>query len=82
VKVVDETKRGARLRIESTDEAVLAGTLKRMIIDGLLVTDFHREERRLEDAFIDMLGQIDKGSFKGETAGNVTPQIPPPLPPQ
>ena len=72
VKVVDETKRGARLRIESTDEAVLAGTLKRMILDGLLVTDFHREERRLEDAFIDMLGQIDKGSFKGAA--------PPPLP--
>jgi ABC-2 type transport system ATP-binding protein len=87
VQVIEETKRGARLRIQSVDETVIAGTLKRLIIDGILVTDFHREERRLEDAFIDLLGQIDKGTFKGETAGNGTSapsseslSTPPPLP--
>lgn len=68
IEVVEETKRGARLRVKSKDEATLAGVLRRMIADGLQVTDFHREERRLEDAFIDMLGQIDKGTFKGDTA--------------
>ena len=68
IQVVEETKRGARLRIESKDEATLAGVLRRMITDGLQVTDYHREERRLEDAFIDMLGQIDKGTFKGDSA--------------
>jgi ABC-2 type transport system ATP-binding protein len=67
IEVVEETKRGARLKIQSTDEGTLAGVLRRMITDGLQVTDYHREERRLEDAFIDMLGQIDKGTFKGET---------------
>ena len=77
VKVLDETKRGAKLRIESTEETVLAGTLKRMITDGLLVTDFHREERRLEDAFIDMLGQMDRGSYKP----SYPMSSPPPLPP-
>ncbi|MES2598152.1 MAG: ABC transporter ATP-binding protein [Verrucomicrobiota bacterium] len=79
VKVMDETKRGARLCIESTDEMVLAGVLKRMVTDGLLVTDYHREERKLEDAFIDMLGQIDQGKFQSN-GGPVT-STPPPLPP-
>lgn len=81
VKVIEETRRGARLRIESADEAVLAVTLKRMVLDGIPVVDFHREERRLEDAFIDMLGQIDSTSFKGETPAHATPPTPPPLPP-
>ncbi|MBB5038653.1 ABC transporter ATP-binding protein [Prosthecobacter dejongeii] len=67
IEVVEETKRGARLRVQSVEEGTLAGVLRRMITDGLQVTDFHREERKLEDAFIDMLGQIDKGTFKGDT---------------
>jgi len=71
IQVAEETKRGARLRVQSTDEATLAGVLRRMITDGLQVTDFHREERKLEDAFIDMLGQIDKGTFKGDTPPHV-----------
>jgi ABC-2 type transport system ATP-binding protein len=71
IELAEETKRGARLRVKSKDEATLAGVLRRMITDGLQVTDFHREERRLEDAFIDMLGQIDKGTFKGDTAKHV-----------
>lgn len=76
VQLVEETKNGARLRVHSVDEMVIAGTLKRMILDGLHVTNFHREERRLEDAFIDLLGQIDKGTFKVQRAAQ-----PPPLPP-
>jgi ABC-2 type transport system ATP-binding protein len=54
-----------------------------MIADGLLVTDFHREERKLEDAFIDLLGQIDKGTFKSEATVNESlsaNSTPPPLP--
>jgi ABC-2 type transport system ATP-binding protein len=64
IKIEEETKRGARLRIQATDDATLAGVLRRMIQDGLPVVDYHREERKLEDAFIDMLGQIDKGKLK------------------
>ncbi len=75
IKIEEETKRGARLRVQATDEATLAGVLNRMIQDGLPVFDYHREERRLEDAFIDMLGQIDKGTLKSQAQ-------PPPLPPQ
>ncbi|HYF34683.1 MAG TPA: ABC transporter ATP-binding protein [Prosthecobacter sp.] len=68
IDVIEETKRGARLRIQAADDATTAGVLRRMIQDGLLVTDYHREERRLEDAFIDMLGRIDKGTLKSPTA--------------
>lgn len=71
VQVVEETRCGAKLSILSTDETIIASVLKRMINDGLVVTDFHREERRLEDAFIDLLGRIDDGTFIG---------TPPPLP--
>ncbi len=71
VKLIEENKRGGRLRIDSIDEQIVAGVLRRMILDGLPVADFHREERRLEDAFIDILGEIDRGTF------NVKP---PPVP--
>ncbi len=70
IQIIEETKRGARLRIQAADDMTTAGVLRRMVQDGLAVTDYHREERRLEDAFIDMLGQIDRGTFN-----------PPPLPP-
>jgi ABC-2 type transport system ATP-binding protein len=32
-----------------------------MIKDGIKVVEFHKEQRNLEDAFIDMLGRIDRG---------------------
>lgn len=79
VRLVDELKKGARLCIESADEAAITATLRRMILDGLPVVDFHKEERRLEDAFIDMLGRMDQGQA---AAANNPPAIPPPLPPQ
>ncbi len=60
VKLLDETKRGARLLIDSADDEVLSGVLKRLILDQIPVTDFHHEERRLEDAFIDMLSDLNR----------------------
>jgi ABC-2 type transport system ATP-binding protein len=59
VKIADERKAGARLRIDSTDPDIIAGVLRRMIIDGVPVIEFHREERNLEDAFIDILGKLE-----------------------
>ena len=70
VKLESETKKGARLRIDSLEDDVIASVLKRMVLDGVPVTDFHREERRLEDAFIDILGELGKGTFA----------VPPPIP--
>lgn len=74
VEFIDERKRGGRIRVESNEAEQAAMILQRMIKDGLSVTEFHKEQRNLEDAFIDILGQIEGGKV---------PQItPPPLPPK
>jgi ABC-2 type transport system ATP-binding protein len=57
VKLGEERKNGARLIIDTADPETVTAVLRRMIMDGLPVTEFHREERNLEDAFIDMLGR-------------------------
>lgn len=53
------SRKGGLIEIDSADDAVLATVLRRMIQDGLPVTDFHLEERKLEDAFIAILGEIE-----------------------
>jgi ABC-2 type transport system ATP-binding protein len=58
VRVVELRKRGARLSFSSGEPEALAAQLRRMIQDGVKVVDFHREERKLEDAFIDMLKKV------------------------
>ena len=68
VTLIEMRKRGARLNFEADEPEVLAAVLKKMIADGLAVTEFHREARKLEDAFVDMLRKVD-------------PSRPPPLPP-
>lgn len=55
VRLMDRHKRGARLSFESTEPEALANVLRRMLNDGLPVIDFHREARKLEDAFVDLL---------------------------
>lgn len=59
VKLIESLKSGARIEVNSIDSEVIAGILNRMINDGLKVIEFHREERKLEDAFIDILGEIE-----------------------
>ena len=54
---LESRKQGGRLRIESQETA--ARVLAAMIKDGLQVVEFHREQRNLEDAFIDMLDKVN-----------------------
>ncbi len=61
VEFVESRKHGGRIRVDSTDPEKAAEILARMIRDGLKVIEFHKEQRNLEDAFIDMLGRIDRG---------------------
>ena len=61
VEFMESRKQGGRIRIEGNDPKRAADVLGRMIKDGLLVHEFHKEQRNLEDAFIDMLGRIDRG---------------------
>jgi ABC-2 type transport system ATP-binding protein len=72
VEFLEARKHGGRIRIEVDDPAKSADILARMIKDGLKVVEFHREERNLEDAFIDILGRIERGEK------NVV--LPPPMP--
>jgi ABC-2 type transport system ATP-binding protein len=54
-KVVEERRDGVRAAFANSDPAVLAAELRRLTADGVAVTDFHREQRRLEEAFVEML---------------------------
>jgi ABC-2 type transport system ATP-binding protein len=76
VEVMEARKRGARIRIASSEPERAAEILGRMIRDGVRITEFHREERNLEDAFIDILGQIEQSA-----AAAGPPPEPAPLPP-
>jgi ABC-2 type transport system ATP-binding protein len=58
-ELVDPVPQGFRVRFESAEPDFLADMLKRMIHDGIRVVDFRREERRLEDAFIDALDSTE-----------------------
>jgi ABC-2 type transport system ATP-binding protein len=55
VELIESRKSGARLAFDASDPEALAARLRKMILDGVPVTDFHRESRKLEDAFVEML---------------------------
>ena len=73
VEFMESRKHGGRIRIEESGPERAAAILARMVKDGLQVTEFHKEQRNLEDAFIDMLGRIKSGEVA---------QPPPSPPPQ
>jgi ABC-2 type transport system ATP-binding protein len=58
--LVEERREGARLALESDDPARLSGGLRKMLNDGIAVIEFRREERRLEDAFVDMIKSVSR----------------------
>jgi ABC-2 type transport system ATP-binding protein len=55
----DATRTGGRIEIDSIEPEVIATVLRHMLRDELPVTDFHLQERKLEDAFIEILGEIE-----------------------
>lgn len=62
VELVETRKRGGRLKITSEDSNYSAQMLRKMIMDGLEVAQFSKEEQNLEDAFISMLGKLSEPS--------------------
>ncbi len=70
VEFLEARKLGGRIRIDTQDPTKAADILARMVRDGLRITEFHREQRNLEDAFIDIIGRLESGQ----------PAVPPPLP--
>ncbi len=61
VEFLEARKLGGRIRIDTEDPTKAADVLARMVRDGLRVTEFHREQRNLEDAFIDIIGRLESG---------------------
>ncbi len=58
--VLEQKRDGARLAFEGEDTTNLAAGLRKMILDGVPVIEFRREERKLEDAFVDMLKKVSQ----------------------
>ncbi len=65
--IVEATREGARLRLEPDTPAAMAALLRKMVQDGIAVAEFRREDRKLEDAFVEILGRKEAST-------------PPPLP--
>jgi len=59
VTLVEMLKTGARLRLGAETPQASAAFLQKMIADGLPVSEFHRETRKLEDAFVEILKQVE-----------------------
>lgn len=68
---VESRKQGGRIRIESTELA--PDILASMVKQGLPVIEFHKEQRNLEDAFIDMIDQL-----KSKPTAGTQPPLPRP----
>lgn len=54
-KLVEQRKGFLRAEFASREREQLAAELRRMVLDGIALTDFHRQERRLEEVFVDAL---------------------------
>lgn len=59
VRFLDSTRSGGRIEIDSVEPDVISTVLRRMIEAGFTVTEFREEERKLEDAFIEILGELE-----------------------
>ncbi len=59
IRLVEMLKQGARLDLGLDTPDLAADVLRKMISDGLPVSDFHREARKLEDAFVEILKKLE-----------------------
>ena len=55
LEIADRMKNGARVKVIHGDTADLPALLRRLVLDGVAVSGFFKVERRIEDAFVDML---------------------------
>ena len=68
-RVVSRGQGTVRAEYAEASRGALAAALRRMVADGVAVADFHRQERRLEEVFVDVLRDRQ-----------FVPLAPPPLP--
>jgi len=58
IKPLEATPHGYRLHVVSDDPGVIADHLQALVAAGIRVVEFRKEERRLEDAFVEVLNQV------------------------
>ena len=66
-RLVEARRDGGLVECPATDQAGLAGALKQLIAGGIEVVEFRREQRRLEEAFVDMVkrqADANEGAFR------------------
>jgi ABC-2 type transport system ATP-binding protein len=55
LEITDRMKNGARVKVLNSEAPDLPAILRRLVLDGVEVSAFFKVERRIEDAFVDML---------------------------
>ena len=58
VELFETTKRGARIKVADATPGALSALLRRMVSEGLAVSEFHVEKAKLEDAFVKILSAV------------------------
>jgi ABC-2 type transport system ATP-binding protein len=61
-RLLEQRRDGARLEMEGADPTALADGLRRMVAAGIPVIEFRREQRRLEEAFVEMVKERRGGA--------------------
>lgn len=56
---IERTKAGCKAQLKDPGPEGASAALRRLVQAGLAVTDFHRQEQRLEEAFIEMLRKLE-----------------------
>lgn len=59
VELIETKRDGAILTLASGESTDLAALLRQMVDAGIPVTEFRRENRRLEDAFVELLSKLE-----------------------
>ena len=77
VEFVEARRTGARILLENSAPELAAEVLSKMVRDGLPVIEFHKEQRNLEDAFIDIVGKLQSGEPPALPASPPQPQATP-----
>jgi len=67
VELLEATRQGARIRAADDAPEALAAMLRNMMLDGIAVTEFHKQERKLEDAFVEILAKVGGAPNRRET---------------
>lgn len=67
LSISEAIRGGCRVAIENSSNEDMAALLRRMIDSGLKVIEFRRHQRKLEDAFVDILNQHSTRSVEEES---------------